>query len=341
MTIDVDGGQGEGGGQILRTAVALAAVTRNDVVIRNIRAGRPKPGLAPQHLAAVRGVGMTCDACIEGDEIGSTELRFCPGPVRGGLFKIDVGTVGSVTLVLQACMLALCRSRDRFRLEIKGGTDVTHAPPLDHYRLVLLPLLERTGYRLELHLERRGFYPEGGGMITLEGSGHDQIKPLALSKRGRFLEIDGIAFAQNLPDHVASRMAMECKKILVGHQPVQMSVENGIGPSTGAGVELAARYENTTLGASKMGERGLMSERVAQMACENLQQEMQVATLDRYTADQLLAYLAMADGPSEFIVSEATDHLTSQMRLLTQFLPVCFDMTGSGPVTITVRPNRT
>jgi RNA 3'-phosphate cyclase len=341
MTIEVDGGQGEGGGQILRTAVALAAVTKKDVVITNIRAGRPRPGLAPQHLAAVRGVGMTCDACIEGDEIGSTELRFSPGLVKGGLFKIDVGTAGSVTLVLQACMLALCHSPERFKIQVQGGTDVAHAPPLDHYRLVLIPMLKRMGYCLELHLERRGFYPEGGGMVSLEGSGRSVFTPCALKQPGRFLSISGVAFAQNLPEHVASRMAMECKKVLVGHQPVQMRVENSKGPSTGAGVELAALYENTLLGASKMGERGLMSERVAQIACENLQNEMAGATLDRFTADQLLPYMAMADGPSEFKVSEVTDHLTTQMRLLSQFLPVCCEMDGAGPTTITVVPSRT
>jgi RNA 3'-terminal phosphate cyclase len=178
-------------------------------------------------------------------------------------------------------------------------------------------------------------------MVVAEGEGCRTLHPLDLSARGAFLGIEGVAFAQNLPDHVASRMALECKKVLVGHQPVQMRVENSKGASTGAGVELAARYEKTILGASKMGERGLMSERVAQMACENLKQEMACATLDRYTADQILPYLAMADGPTEFKVSEASKHLTTQMELLSCFLPVAFRMEGDGLVSVVVTPNRT
>jgi len=341
MMIEVDGGQGEGGGQILRTSVALAALTGKDIVVRNIRAGRPRPGLAPQHMAAINAVALTCDAVVDGNQIGSTELVFRPGAVKAGSFKIDVGTAGSVTLVLQAALLALCRSPGRFRLEVRGGTDVAHAPPIDHYGLVLFPLLRRVGYGVDLKILQRGFYPEGGGMVAAEGAGCRELHALGLCDRGVFLGIEGVAFAQNLPDHVASRMAMECKKVLVGHQPVQMKVENGKGPSTGAGVELVARYENTVLGASKMGERGLMSERVAQMACENLMQEMEMATVDRFTADQLLPYLALADGPSEFKVTEVSEHLTTQMGLLSQFLPVEFRVGGDSPMVVLVIPNRT
>ncbi|OPY33408.1 MAG: RNA 3'-terminal-phosphate cyclase [Methanomassiliicoccales archaeon PtaU1.Bin124] len=337
--IEIDGRHGEGGGQILRTAIALGALCGKEVRVRNIRANRPKPGLAPQHLAAVCSVAGTCQGRLEGDALGSTELHFVPGHMTGGDREIDVGTAGSVTLVLQSCLLAL--SRTDFTLKVRGGTDVRHAPPIDHYSLVLLPLLRRMGYDLHLEVVHRGFYPEGGGEVWVKGIGTSTLRSLDLKERGDLIGIEGSSFSQNLPEHVTSRMAMECKRLLVRHGTVKMGTDARQGISTGAGVELAAVYQNTILGASKLGERGLRSEAVAKMACDDLEREMTCATLDRYSADQIVPYLALADGPSEIAVCEMTEHLRTQMWLLPQFLPVHFDVRGTAPVRITVSPNRT
>lgn len=337
--IDIDGGQGEGGGQILRTSIALGAMTGRDVTVKNVRAGRPKPGLAAQHLAAIKGVASICEGRLEGATLGSTEVRFHPGQVRGGRHVIDVGTAGSITLVAQACLLALARCTEDFDLVITGGTDVRLAPPITYDELIIFPQLRKMGFEVSMVEMRRGFFPQGGGMVRLKGHGDRSLSPLGLKDRGRFLGISGVAFVQNLPRHVADRMAMESKRLLIDHQPVDMRTELGNSPSAGAGMTLCARYENTVLGSSALGEKGLSSEKVAAQASAELEKEMLFSTLDVHAADQLLPYLSLCDAPSEFLVREITPHLSTQMRLLPTFLPVRFDVFEDRM--IRVIPNRT
>jgi RNA 3'-terminal phosphate cyclase (ATP) len=337
--IEIDGGQGEGGGQILRTSIALSALTGKDVVVKNIRAGRPKPGLAAQHLAAIKGVASICEGRLEGATLGSIEVRFYPGPVRGGRHVIDVGTAGSITLVAQACLLTLARCIEDFDLVITGGTDVRLAPSITYDELIIFPQLRKMDFDVSMVEMRRGFFPQGGGMARLKGHGNDSLSPLDLEERGRFLGISGVAFVQNLPRHVADRMAMESKRLLIEHQPVDMRIELGDSQSTGAGMALCARYENTVLGSSALGEKGLSSEKIAAQAAEDLEKEMLFSTLDVHAADQLLPYLSLCDEPSEFLVREITPHLSTQMQLLPTFLPVKFEVDEGRR--IRVLPNRT
>lgn len=344
MTVDmieIDGGKGEGGGQILRTAVALAALTGVRVKITNVRAGRPVPGLAPQHLAALKGVASLCDGTLKGASIGSTEIEFQPGTVRGGRYVFDVGTAGSVTLVAQACLLALARCDDAFELLIMGGTDVNQAPSITYDELVLFPLLRRMGYDLRIDEVRRGFYPRGGGMVRLSGRGCDSFAPLDLDIGGKFQSISGTAFVQNVPTHVAERMAAECERASTSYKNVKVQVECGNGPSAGAGIVLCATYENTCLGASSMGKIGVSSENVARIALKELEAEMSMATLDVHAADQLLPYMALCDGPSRFTVRNVTTHLSTQMELLPRFLPVLCEAGGKNSEKVMIGPNRT
>ncbi|MFA5313968.1 MAG: RNA 3'-terminal phosphate cyclase, partial [Methanomassiliicoccales archaeon] len=197
--IEIDGAEGEGGGQIVRTAVALSALTGKDVVIANIRAGRPRPGLGHQHLSSIRAVADICDADVTGDEVGSTCIEFHPNKVRNGKLLVDVGTAGSVGLVLQSSLLALAFNDGVCNLEIKGGTDVKLAPSITYLELVLFPLLGRMGFKAELESFERGFYPEGGGMCIVSWSGTKEPKALSLGSRGRFVGIGGSSYAQNLP----------------------------------------------------------------------------------------------------------------------------------------------
>ena len=183
--IDIDGSEGEGGGQMLRTAIALSALTGKPVRIRNIRANRPKPGLAAQHLCAVRGVTGICDAQVEGAEVGSTQLQFVPGEVRAGNYHLDVGTAGSITLVLQACMLASARSPDEMRFRIVGGTNVRWSPPIDFYERSFFPRLVTLGFRVQITDVRRGFYPEGGGSVEVHFQAPREVQPVVLLDRGR------------------------------------------------------------------------------------------------------------------------------------------------------------
>jgi RNA 3'-phosphate cyclase len=320
--IEIDGSEGEGGGQMLRTAIALSALTGKAARVESIRANRPKPGLAAQHLCAVRGVATICDAQIEGAEVGSTQITFAPGKVMPGRYRLDVGTAGSITLVLQACLLASARCLGEMRFEIVGGTNVRWSPPIDFYERLLFPKLSALGFQLQMTEMRRGFYPEGGGMVGISFQAPRQVAPIALEERGSLLDVEGICFSQNLPEHVCQRANAAVRKEMLGFD-VKLTSAKTSGPSTGAGIFLMARYENALLGADSLGERGVPAEQVGSQAARALQREMDgPGTLDVHAADQLLPYLALAVGPSSFRVREMTSHLRTQMDLVRKFLDV-------------------
>ncbi len=340
--MEIDGSYGEGGGQILRTAVALAALTGTEVAIDNVRGRRGKPGLAAQHLTAVRGVASLCDGEVDGGFVGSTSIIFRPGHIIGGAYQLDVGTAGSITLVLQACMLASLRAPMATELEIRGGTNVWRSPPVDFYMNVLLPMLGKMGFDVELEVLSRGFYPQGGGKVRAVLSPCPSLAPLDLEDRGRLEEVGGVAFAQNLPEHVGQRMANAARKAFLG-QELKVRTDRTSGHSTGAGLALYARYANTVLGADALGEKGVPAERVGEDAVERLKDEMDgPGTLDVHAADQLLAYMALAERPSRFFVAEVSSHLSTQMWLLERFLPVKFvEHDRDEGALIEVFPNRT
>lgn len=337
----IDGSYGEGGGQILRSSVALSALTGRDIEIVNIRSRRDRQGLAAQHLTAVRGVGELCGARMEGDELRSERLVFRPGPVRGGDYELDVGTAGSVTLVLQAWLLASLRADGPVSLTVRGGTNVRMSPPIDYLRNVLLPLLRDMGIEAEAEVLQRGFYPQGGGAVRATVLPPRAIVPLQLEERGRLEELGGTCFVQNLPDHVAERMDHAVRKAFLGGK-LRIQKTSASGPSTGAGTFLFARYERTVLGTDALGERGVPAERVGEDAAARLRLELEGGgTVDAHAADQLLAYTALAAGPSVFRVREITSHLHTQMWLVPQFLPVEIEAAGTAPSRVEVRPSRT
>jgi RNA 3'-terminal phosphate cyclase (ATP) len=326
--IEIDGAEGEGGGQILRTAVALSALTQHEVRVFNIRANRPTPGLAAQHLCAIQGVRDLCQGALEGGRVGSTELTFRPGPMVGGRHRLDVGTAGSITLVLQACVLAACRSQEMVRLEITGGTNVRWSPPIDFLQGVLFPLLSRLGLEVRTGKMIRGFYPEGGGSVEVELIPATRLRPLTLTDRGELQSIEGVCFSQNLPEHICRRMGGAVRQAFLG-QRVDVRAESARGASTGAGCFLLARFEGAVLSGDALGERGMPAERVGESSAQALQLEMRSrATLDLHAADQLLPYLALAEGPSSFIVREMSGHLRTQIDLVERFLPVKVSLTS-------------
>jgi RNA 3'-phosphate cyclase len=340
--LDIDGSEGEGGGQILRTATALSVLTGKAVHVHDIRANRPKPGLAAQHLCAVRGVAMLCEAQVEGLEVGSTQITFAPGKVRPGKYQLDVGTAGSVTLVLQACMLASARCHEEMRLEIVGGTNVRWSPPIDFYQRLFFPKLASLGFQAQIVEMRRGFYPEGGGMAEVRFQAPRDVAPMPLNERGKFLSVEGVCFSQNLPEHVCQRIIHAVRKEMLGIG-IALTPASTSGVSTGAGVFLIARYDNAVLGADSLGERGVPAEQVGSLAAKALRQEMDgLGTLDVHAADQLLPYLALAAGPSSFRVREMTGHLQTQMDLVRRFLDVKVESVETGAtVAVTVSPNYT
>lgn len=331
--IELDGSEGEGGGQTVRTALSLSALTGQPFHIVDIRAGRSDPGLKPQHLAGVRLMQRLCSARVEGDAAGSRELTFVPGRIIGGSFEYDVGTAGSLTLLMQSALPALIASPAETDLHLTGGTDVRWSPPADHYQLVLFPLLRRMGADLELTVERRGFHPRGGGAVRLKVRG-GSLSPLRLEERGELVKVQGRACVQNLPERVADRMIASARNELPGLM-AEKAVTDGACP--GAGLTLAAEYRGTVLGWSALGEKGMPAEMVGQEAAIGLRKAMDLGgTLDSRTADQIVTYMALAKGDSCFTVGKISGHLESQMRLLPRFLPVRFSVADTSPYRIDV-----
>lgn len=319
--IEIDGSYGEGGGQILRTAVSMAAVTSQPVRIFNIRASRPNPGLAPSHVTSVEAVAQIADAEVDGLYPGSKDITFKPRELTGGEFEIDVGTAGSISLVLQACLVPAALSKRGVRMEIKGGTDVRWSPPIDYLRLVHAPILDMMGVNIDIEVEARGFYPEGGGLVRAEISPTPRLAGLDLPSAGRLLAIDGVAYAQNLPEHVVSRTKHAALKALVGVPSVRIDSDLRRGHSTGAGMVLAARCEHAVLGASILGERGVRAERLGEdCAADLLETTRSGATVDEHMLDQILPYLALADGRSLVVSEGITAHAETNMRVIEKFL---------------------
>lgn len=333
--IEVDGAHGEGGGQLLRMAVAVAALRGVPVRIIRIRAGRPKPGLAAQHLTAIRALAALSAAEVEGLDIGSKEIVFRPGTIAGGRHTFDVGTAGSVTLVLQACLPVAFAAPAAVTLKLLGGTDVRWSPPLDYVAKVVLPILRRLGGDAQVVLMRRGYYPRGGGAIEVTIRPSASWAPIRQTEPGPLLGIRGVVHVSHLPEDIPKRIKHAAMRRLLGHGEVAIeervySGDDAIGQ--GGALVLWAEAEGSILGADSLAERGKSSERVGQEAADALLSEIKAgATIDIHAGDQLLLYAALAKAPSEFRVREVTEHARTMMWLLQLFLGTHFETHPQGP----------
>ena len=325
--IEIDGSFGEGGGQILRTSLALSAVLGQPVKVINIRARRPRPGLAPSHVTSIEAVAELCDAEVDGLFAGSKEIVFKPGQLTGGDFEFDVGTAGSISLVVQTCLLPASLSRSRVTLTVRGGTDVNWSPPIDYMRLVHLPMLAKFGPSCDIEIASRGFYPEGGGQVTAEITPVSKLEAADLSRRGEIVEIIGVAFAQNLPEHIVSRIKHAAVKELAGFKRVQIETDLRRGHSTGAGIVLTAMCENAIIGSSSLGAKGIRSESLGENCAVDLQDTLSTgATVDDHMLDQILPYMALAEGKSAVLTDELTEHAKTNMWVIEKLLGRGFDL---------------
>lgn len=332
--LTIDGSYGEGGGQVLRTALALAALTKQSVRIEHIRAGRKKPGLQPQHLTAVRAAAAVCGASLEGDKPSSQTLSFVPGgPVRPGEYAFDVteaaqgGSAGSVGLVLQTVLLPLALAEGDSRLTLKGGTHVPWAPSVSYLEHVFLPTLARMGIYTQMDLVRWGFYPAGGGEIRVHVKREGPLHPILLTERGEPQRLWGTAAVMNLPAHIPQRMAVRARNVLA-EAGLQAQVKplrlHGAGP--GAGTFLFAEYassngEPVAAGFTAYGRKGLPAEQVAELACEDLlAHHRSGAPADPHLADQLVLPAALAEGESRVATSQMSQHLLTNVWVVRQFL---------------------
>lgn len=341
--VEIDGAHGEGGGQLVRMAVAVSAVTGTPVRVSDIRAKRRVPGLAAQHAAAVRAVAALCDAECEGVQPRSTVITFRPRRLHGGEFEVDIGTAGSIALVLQAMLPAAVATGQRVAVTIRGGTDVRAAPPIDYVRMVLLPLLERMGVHVELTLARRGYVPKGGGEVRLALPPVMRLLPLVLEERGLVERIEAHAHVAHLPRQIAERMAGAARAALPPGLAVEAEVEVcapdlALGP--GGAIVLRALTAHTTLGAAQVAQRGVPAERLGQAAAQSLARDLDAgATLDIHAADQMLVFLAMAGAPCAFRAAALGSHARTAIWLLERLTPARFSVEAAPPgVLVRVRP---
>lgn len=326
--IEIDGSYGEGGGQLVRTAVALSAVTGKAIRIVKARVKRRKPGLAPQHLAAVRAVAEICAADTAGLELRAVSFTFSPRRLKGGTFRFDIGTAGSITLVLQALIPALLASGEPARVVVTGGTDIWQAPPADYLSAVMGRHLTRMGARLQFDVVRRGYYPRGGGEIAVEIS-PGSLRPVNLTAVGALRGVHGVAHVANLPAHIAERMR-ESMLAALGPFAHGAGIDTRVLADAEAGgrggaVAAWAQTEHSVLGAARVARLGVRAETLGEAVGRELRADLEAgATADVHAADQLLVYLALAGGESSFTAREITRHAETAMWLIERLLPVRF-----------------
>jgi RNA 3'-terminal phosphate cyclase (ATP) len=329
--LHVDGAYGEGGGQIVRTALALSALTGRDVRLEDIRAGRERPGLRAQHLTAVRAVAEVCDAATEGAEVGSRVLVFHPGTVpQPGRYRWEVGTAGAVSLVFQTVLWPLALAAGSSEVTLVGGTHVAWSPPLDYVQQVYLPAVSDPAARFiaDVQIERWGWYPRGGGIAHASIAGSARLRPLQLTDRGSLRGISVLSAASNLPDHVRQRQA-DRADFWLRKRGIKPRVEISDPPSPGPGtvVYLLAEYEHVRAGFTGYGRLHKPAERVAEEACKAYwRYHKRKQPVDAHLADQLLLPLSLAhrspgSGCSCYGVESVTRHLLTQAWLIRRFYP--------------------
>ena len=336
--ITIDGSQGEGGGQILRSSLALAMVTGRSCCLQKIRAGRKKPGLMRQHLTAVRAAVEVCGASVEGDEIGSKQITFEPGKVKGGAYTFSVGTAGSATLVLQTVLPALLLTDEPSTLTLEGGTHNPFAPPFDFLAKTFLPLVNRMGPRVTTTLEKHGFYPAGGGRFTVSIQPAGQLNPFELIERGEVVRRSARALVANLSEKIAERELTTIHKKL--NWPDDCLHVEVVPDSPGPGnvIMLEVESENICEVFTGFGELNRTSEQVAGHAVQKCREYLAKGVpVGEYLADQLLLPMAIA-GSGAFRTVRLTRHTRTHIDLIHQFLDchVTCDEQGQEGVEVSV-----
>jgi RNA 3'-terminal phosphate cyclase (GTP) len=365
--IQLDGSVGEGGGQILRTALALSVLLQKPFTITNIRKNRPEPGLKNQHLYCIKALQQLYNTDVEGAFVGSESLKFIPGKQTSQNIKIDIETAGSITLVLQSLFLPCLFtetirnskgisgvqknsenfSRKTKKIEIIGGTDVSWSPQIDYFKEIILPIYSKYAEKIELNIEKRGYYPKGNGKITLKIKPKytletiNQSKPLNLIEQGKLLQIKGISHASRdlQSAEVAERQSKAAKQALaVLGVPINIQSSYSETLSTGSGITLWAIFsdekteigykDQIRLGSDILGEKGKPAEVVGKEAALNLLGEIkEKAPVDRYLADNLIPLLALTKG--EIKISKITEHTKTNIYTVEQFLGKIFKIEGN------------
>lgn len=329
--LTIDGSHGEGGGQILRTSLSLSMCLQRPFRIINIRASRRKPGLRPQHLAAVRAAAAIAGATVDGDTIGSRALTFAPGEIRTGAYRFDIGTAGSTTLVLQTVMPALLTAVGASHLTLVGGTHNPLAPPFEFLQHAFLPLIHRMGAKLSARLDRPGYFPAGGGSVDVRIEPPAQLVPLHLAERGAVLKISAWATVAHLPEHIARRELVVLEKRL-GLDPddVRVHIETrAAGPGNAVNVEVTC--EHVTEVFTGFGERGVRAETVAERLAKRVRRYLAAdVAVGEHLADQLLVPMALT-GEGSFLTLKPSPHAVTNMDVIQRFMDIGIEQQEIAP----------
>jgi len=343
--LTLDASHGEGGGQLLRTALALSVALRQPVALSRIRARRPKPGLQPQHLTVVRALAAVSDAAVSGDALDSTEIIFAPRALRGGSYRFDVGAIrgsaGSVSLLFQALLLPLFLAREPARLTLIGGTHVPWSPTVHHLTAVFLPALRSLGLEAEVSLERWGWYPRGGGEIGARIGPSSGWSGLCWEARAPHPRISGVSAVCRLPVHIAERQRRRALERLARRELAAdiALVEDAHAFGPGTLLFLAVAGECARAGFSALGRRGVRAEAIADEAADPLLGYLDsAATVDDHLADQLLPFLALARTSSVFTCPRRSSHLDTVAWVVEQFLPARIEVVDGPPARVRITP---
>jgi RNA 3'-terminal phosphate cyclase (ATP) len=319
--IVIDGSKGEGGGQVLRSSLALSLVTGQSFRMERIRAGRRKPGMMRQHLTAVNSAAAIGCAHTEGAAIGSQVLEFYPRSVKAGSYHFAVGTAGSCTLVLQTVLPALLTAKSHSELVLEGGTHNPNAPPFDFIDRTFLPILARMGAKVSANIQRPGFYPAGGGRFTVSIEPAPRLERLELMERGKIVSLSARAVVARLPRTIAERELKVVRDVLKWEEDSCDVIEatSSHGPGNVLCLEIAC--EHITEVFTGFGERGISAEKVAGETVREVEEYLAAGVpVGRHLADQLLLPMALA-GEGIFRTLTPTSHLTTNVEVIRQFLP--------------------
>jgi len=325
----IDGSEGEGGGQIIRTSLALSLVTGKSFRVKHVRANRDMPGLRQQHLTAVNAAARVGNGSVLGAAVGATEFTFIPGPVTPGDYVFSVGTAGSAALVLQAVLPPLMIASGPSMLRFEGGTHNSHAPPYDFLERTFLPLVSRTGPNILIELGRYGFYPPGGGSFDVIIEPAATRLRLDLIERGPIRELRARALVVNLPAGIAERelAVVKSKMGLTDAELYPEISDNAI--SRGNAVLIEIESEALTEVFSCIGERGVRAEIIAEQAADQALNYLNAqAPVGEHLADQLLIPLALGGGGS-FTTGPLTLHTTTNLDIIKKFLDIDIAVTPS------------
>ena len=323
--VHLDGSLGEGGGQILRTALTLSLITRTPFTMTNIRVKRMKPGLMPQHIKAVQAAAEIGGAQVDGAKLKSRNLDFYPADTTSGVYTFDIGTAGATSLVLQTIYLPLAFTKRGSEITIKGGTHVPYSPCFHYLQMHWRKYLHAMGLDIHLQLLKAGFYPPGGGLIKAEIHPIAALKPLQLMQRGPLLRIHGISAFANLSKSVAERQRDQALRRFreQGIKPYSIDVDELAALSKGTLLLLLAEFENSQACFFALGQRGKPAERVADEAVDQLLEFLSSnGAIDPYLADQLMLPLAITNARSDMHTSRITQHQLTNATVIEKFLAV-------------------